>query len=196
MSTPASPARLQADATTVLVVDVQEKLMPKIHGGDAVIRNIAFLLDACKILGVPAAATEQYPKGLGATVSEIARRLPSPLPSKLAFSCCGSPEFMKSLAASGRPTVLVVGIETHVCVLNTVLDLLAQGLSVFIAVDAISCRSPIDHDVAVRRMELAGAIPCTVEAAVFEFTRIAGTPTFKEISLLVQERMKSLAEAK
>jgi nicotinamidase-related amidase len=192
MSTPTSPARLQADATTVVVVDVQEKLIGKIHGGDAVVRNIAFLLDACKILGIPAAATEQYPKGLGATVGELASRLPSPLPSKLAFSCCGSPEFMKGLAASGRPNVLVVGIETHVCAQQTVLDLIAQGLRVFIATDALGSRYPADHDTALRRMEQAGAVPCTVEAAVFEFTRIAGTPTFKEISRLVQDRMKSL----
>src|SRR5262245_58708699 len=135
MSTPTTPARLQADATTVLVVDVQEKLISKIHNYESVVRNIAFLLDASKILGVPTAATEQYPKGLGGTIRELARRLPTPVPSKMEFSCCGSPEFMTALAASGRPNVLVVGIEAHVCVQQTVLDLIAQGMRVFVAVD-------------------------------------------------------------
>ena len=186
-------AKLDPKNAVVVVVDVQDRLTPAMWNFAPVEKYCRALVQTARELDLPVIATEQYPKGLGSTVSEIGKRLPSPLPSKLAFSCCGSPEFMKSLAASGRPTVLVVGIETHVCILNTVLDLLAQGLRVFIAVDAISCRSPIDHDVAIRRMEQAGAIPCTVEAAVFEFTRIAGTATFKEISLLVQERMRDIS---
>jgi nicotinamidase-related amidase len=189
---PANPIRLRSATAAVLVVDVQEKLMPLIHQGQQVIRNIAFLLDACKVLGVPAMATEQYPRGLGPTVPELAQRLPPGLPEKLAFSCCAVPAVEAALRREGRTTVLVAGIETHVCVLQTVLDLLALDLNVMVAADAISCRYPIDHDIALWRMEQAGAVPCTVEAAVFELTGAAGTPAFKEISRLVQQRMQML----
>jgi nicotinamidase-related amidase len=187
-----SPARLSAADSAVLVVDVQEKLLPKIHGAADVERNIAFLLDACKVLNVPATATEQYPKGLGATVPELARRLSKPLPDKLAFSSCAVPAVVDGFRSTGRSNVLVVGIETHVCIMQTVLDLIARNLRVFVAADAVGSRYPIDHETALRRMEQAGAIPCTVESAVFELTVAAGTPAFKEISQLVQDRMKSL----
>jgi len=190
MPSPSIPPRLNVADTALLVVDVQEKLLPKIHGAVEVEHNIAFLLDACKILGVPAAATEQYPKGLGGTVPELARRLGGPLPEKLAFSCCAVPAVVDGFHAKKKTNILVVGIETHVCVMQTVLDLLAQNLRPFVAVDAVGSRYPIDHAAGLRRMEQAGAVPCTVEAAVFELTAQAGTPTFKEISRLVQERMK------
>lgn len=193
MPVPHTPPRLAVDDTAVLVVDVQEKLMPKILGVEALVRNIAFLLDACKILGVPATATEQYPRGLGPTIPELASRLPSPLPEKLGFSCCAVPSVAAGFRAAGRSNVLVVGIEAHVCVLQTVLDLLAADFRVFVAVDAISGRFSLDQQVALRRVEQAGAVPVTVEAAVFEMTKQAGTPTFKAISALVQDRMKSMS---
>ena len=186
-----SPARLTADEATILVVDVQEKLFPKIDNASALARNISFLLDAARVLNVPAIGTEQYPKGLGPTIPELGSRLRKPLPEKQTFSCCGIPGLVERFGAEGRRTVLVVGIETHVCVMQTALDLLAHGLRVFVAVDAVGSRCAVDHRAALRRMELAGAIPCTVEMAAFEFTRASGTPRFKEISKLVQERMKN-----
>jgi nicotinamidase-related amidase len=191
MSSP-NPARLKADRSALLVVDVQEKLLPKIHRADHVERNIAFVLDACKVLGVPAVATEQYPKGLGKTVPELARRIDNPVPEKLAFSSCAVPQVVEGFRSSGRICILVVGIETHVCVLQTVLDMVAQGLQVFVAVDAVGSRYPNDHETALRRMEQAGIVLCTAETAVFELTGQAGTPAFKEISRLVQERMKQI----
>ncbi len=194
MPTPTTPTRLRVADTALLVIDVQDKLMPKIHRGAEVVRNIAFLLDACKILGVPAAATEQYPKGLGRTVPELASRLPANLPDKLAFSSCAVSSMVEGFRSGARTTILVAGIETHVCVLQTVLDLLTAGFRVALAEDAISCRYPIDHEIALRRMEQSGAAPYTVESAVFELTVQAGTPTFKEISRLVQERMKAITE--
>lgn len=187
------PARLRTDDSAILVVDVQEKLLPKIDGAQAVVRNIGFLLDAAKTLNVPALATEQYPRGLGPTVPELASRLPSPLPEKLAFSCCAVPSVTETLRSQGRHNVLVVGIETHVCVLQTILDLLAADFRVFVAVDAVGSRYPIDHATALRRMEQAGVVLCTVETAVFEMTQAAGTPVFKTISALVQERMRLLS---
>jgi nicotinamidase-related amidase len=186
----ASPLRLRADATHLLVVDVQQKLFPRIRDADSVLRNINFLLDACRILEVPAIATEQYPKGLGPTLPELAAKLPSPVPEKLAFSCCAVPSVLEEFRISGRATILVVGIETHVCVMQTVLDLLARGFQTFVAVDAVGGRYAIDHDAALRRMEQAGAVLCTAEMAAFELTVQAGTTRFKQISTLVQERMK------
>lgn len=184
------PTKLTAETTSVLVVDVQEKLWPKIFNAQPLAENIAFLLDACQILGIPIRATEQYPRGLGPTIPDLARRLNGPVPEKLDFSCCGVPDLAAGFRASGRSTILVVGIETHVCVLQTVLDLMAQGFGVFVAEDAVGSRYRDDHETALRRMQQAGVVPCTVEMAVFELTRVAGTPTFKQISQLVQERMK------
>src|SRR5580692_11368638 len=102
MPTPMNPRRMSTSNTSILVVDVQEKLLPKIHDAASVERNIAFLLDACKLLAVPASATEQYPKGLGATVPELARRLPNPLPEKRAFSSCAAPGVVEGFQSAGR----------------------------------------------------------------------------------------------
>ena len=186
----ASPPRLTAETAHLLVVDVQEKLLPKIRAAAELVRNIAFLLDACRVLNVPASATEQYPKGLGPTAPELASRLALPLPEKVAFSCCAIDSLVERFHAGGRPAILVAGIETHVCVLQTVLDLRALGFQAFVPVDAVGSRFAIDYETALRRMEQAGAVLCTSEMAVFEMTREAGTPRFRQISLLVQERMK------
>jgi nicotinamidase-related amidase len=178
------PTRMAPAETAVLVVDVQEKLMAKIPGAATLTRNIAFTLDAAKLLGVEVLGTEQYPKGLGPTVSELAQRLP-PRPDKLLFSCCGVPDLTENLRRKGRTRVLLVGIETHVCVLNTALDLLAESFWVYVAVDAVASRYAIDHETALRRMEGLGVIPTTVEAAAFEWTGGAQHPQFKAISALV-----------
>jgi nicotinamidase-related amidase len=179
--------------TAIVVVDVQEKLLPKIRAAAMLVNNIAFLLDAAKLLNVPVFATEQYPKGLGRTVPELAKRLPVNLPEKVAFSCCEAPSIVEGLRQAARPSVIVTGIETHVCVLQTTLDLLALDFRVFVPVDGVSNRYEIDHNIAVQRMEQSGAVLTTVETAVFELTRSAGSPAFKGISQLVQERMKLLA---
>jgi nicotinamidase-related amidase len=178
------PTRMAPAETAVLVVDVQEKLMVKIPGAAVLTRNIAFALDAAKLLGVEVLGTEQYPKGLGPTVPELAQRLP-PRPDKLSFSCCGVPDLTANLRRKGRTRVLLVGIETHVCVLNTALDLLAESFWVYVAVDAVASRYAIDHEAALRRMEGLGAIPTTVETAAFEWTGGAQHPQFKAISALV-----------
>ncbi len=190
--TPSSPMRLTADATYLLIVDVQEKLFPKIRDSASLLRNLTFLLDACRVLEVPVTATEQYPKGLGPTIPELASKLPSPLPDKVAFSCCAVNSMLEQFRCSGRMTIVVAGIETHVCVMQTALDLLALGFRVFVPIDAVGSRSAVDHETALRRMEQAGAVLCSSEMAVFELTGQAGTPKFKQISLLVQERMKQV----
>src|SRR5262245_12725749 len=130
------PTQLIASEAALLVIDVQEKLMVKIPGEAHLIRNIAFLIDGSRLLDVPVTATEQYPKGLGPTVPELARRLPE-RPDKVAFSSCAVPEVVEHFRRAARPKVVLAGIETHVCVLHTALDLLALDFRVYVAVDAV-----------------------------------------------------------
>ncbi len=184
---PRSPELMCPGDTGLLVVDVQERLLPAQTDGRRVVWNVRRLLDGAKILGVQSAATEQYPEKLGGTVTEIAKRLPSSPLSKLAFSCAGCDEIFSEWRAVGIHRVLVCGIETHVCVQQTVLDLLAAGFQVLVSVDAVSTRYPIDHEIALRRMEASGALLTTTEAALFEWCGRAGTAEFKGISALVKE---------
>lgn len=185
------PIRLNRDTSAVLVIDVQDKLLPLIPNYRHLVREIAFVLDGAAILGVPTFATEQYPKGLGSTTAELARRLPH-RPEKTAFSCCAVQSLIEAFRRDARTTILLVGIESHVCVLNTALDLLDLDFQVVLAVDAISARFPHDHAMALRRMEQAGVVPTTVEAAVFEWCRDAADPKFKQVSKLVQDRMAAM----
>jgi nicotinamidase-related amidase len=187
----AHPTQMSASDTGLLVVDVQEKLMPLIPGAETLVRNIAFLIDGARLLGMTVQATEQYPRGLGPTLPELARRIPV-RPEKTAFSCCAIPSVVETFHRAARPKIILAGIEAHVCVLNTALDLLALGFRVYLAVDAVGSRYPIDQEIALRRLEQAGAILTTSETAVFEWVGGAGNPQFKEISRLVQERMKGL----
>ena len=185
------PTQMSPADTALLVIDVQEKLVPKIAGAKEMIRNINFLIDGARIVELPVLATEQYPKGLGPTVPELACKLPV-RPEKVAFSSCAAPDVLEQLGRKGRPKVMLAGIETHVCVSHTAFDLLARDFRVYIPIDAVSSRYVIDHEVALRRLEKAGAILTTSEAAVFEWVGGAAHPKFKLISALVQERMKQL----
>src|SRR5262249_36573813 len=183
------PTHLSAHEAALLVVDVQEKLMAKIPGAAGLVRNLAFLVDGARLLDVPVMATEQYPKGLGPTVPELAQRLPE-RPDKTAFSCCAIPGLVEGFRRKGRSRIVVAGIESHVCVLHTALDLLAADFRVYIAVDAVASRFAVDHATALMRLETAGAILTTVETVLSEMTSGAGHPRFKQVSALVQERMK------
>jgi nicotinamidase-related amidase len=185
-------ARLTPLNSTLLVIDVQDKLLVKMPDAPALIRDVAFLIDAARLLEVPVRATEQYPKGLGPTNVELSRRLPPDLPSKVAFSCGGAPGLLSGLQASHRPNVVLAGMETHVCVMQTALDLLDKGLTVFLPVDALQARSRLDHDVALRRMEKAGAVLTSAEATAFEWLHSADHPQFKTISKMIQERMAAM----
>ena len=187
----AHPTLMLPNETALLVVDVQEKLMAKIPAADALVRDIAFLIDAAKLAGVEVLATEQYPRGLGPTVAPLAERLPA-RPDKVAFSCCAVAGLTEGLRQARRNRVLLTGIEMHVCVLHTALDLLAADFRVYIAVDACASRFPRDHEIAVRRLEQAGAMLTTTETAVFEWVGGATHPRFKQVSALVQGRMKGL----
>jgi nicotinamidase-related amidase len=186
------PTQMQAGDTGLLVIDVQEKLIDKIHNSRDVVRNIDFLIEGARVLGLPVQATEQYPKGLGSTVEPLRGKLPE-RPDKVAFSACAVPSVVDRFRREARPKVVVAGIEAHVCVLGSVLDLLALGFRVYVAADAVGSRYPIDHEFALRRMEQAGAILTTAETCVFEWVGGAGHPKFRDVSRLVQERMKAIA---
>jgi nicotinamidase-related amidase len=187
------PARLSATDSALLVIDVQDKLLPAIANSAELLTNLTFLLDVARLLDVPILATEQYPKGLGPTAAAVAERLPALRPAKVAFSCAAVPEVIDALDRRGR-SVVVAGIESHVCVLQTTLDLLHRGLTVFVAADAIAGRFSRDNELALRRMERAGAILTTVETTAFEWLGSAGAPQFKAVSALVQERMRRLRQ--
>ena len=143
------PTQLLAHEAALLVIDVQEKLIVKISGAAAMVHNIAFLIDGARLLNVPVAATEQYPKGLGPTVAQLAERLPD-RPHKVAFSSCAIASVPEAFRRQGRSRIVLAGIESHVCVLNTALDLLAAGFRVYLAVDALGSRFAIDHETALR----------------------------------------------
>jgi nicotinamidase-related amidase len=181
--------QMSAADTALLVIDMQEKLLPRILDAARVERNTAFLIDAARLLEVPIQCTEQYPRGLGPTVPDLARRLPE-RPEKVIFSSCAVPGVVEHFHRAARPRVVLAGIETHVCVLNTALDLLALDFRVYVAVDAVGARYRIDHDTALRRLEQAGVIPTTVEGCAFEWLGGANHPQFKAVSALIQERMK------
>jgi nicotinamidase-related amidase len=181
-----SPELMSADDTVLAVIDVQQKLIQLIPGHERIVWNIRRLLDGAKHLGVSVLATEQYPQGLGGTVAELASRLPAVF-DKTAFSSCGCEEFCQRLAAVNVPKVLLAGIEAHVCVQQTALDLVANGYRVYVAADAIGSRFIADQETALRRMELAGVTITTTESALFEWCRQSGTSQFKQISALVRE---------
>jgi nicotinamidase-related amidase len=181
-----SPDLMNAADTALLVVDVQEKLIGRIPHHRRLIWNIDRLLDGANILGLPCFATEQYPQGLGATIAPLAAKL-GEIPAKLAFSCAGCAGPWAEWEARGITRILVTGIEAHVCVQQTVFDLMAAGFRVYLAVDAIGSRFEVDREIAMRRMESSGAALTTTEAALFEWCQRAGTPEFKQISQLVKQ---------
>ncbi|MFM7208132.1 MAG: hydrolase [Planctomycetaceae bacterium] len=176
--------RLSAPRSMLCVVDVQERLVPAVLDGGLVVDRCRRLAEAARLLGVPTVVTEQYRKGLGGTVPELAGLLPAPL-EKLTFSCCGAEGFATAIP-TGVVQVVLCGLETHVCVTQTALDLLAEGYGVFVAVDAVSSRHALDRDVALRRLEAAGVVVTTTEAVLFEWCHTAAHPQFQAVRMLVR----------
>jgi len=170
----------------LMVVDVQGKLARLMHEADALFDHLSRLVRGAKVLGVPVLATEQNPAGLGPTVEEIRPLLPAqPIP-KTAFSCMGEPAVVEALEATGRPQVLLAGIETHICVYQTARDLLAGGREVHVAADAVSSRTPRNREVGLAKMQAAGAEITSVETALFEMLEAAEGPAFKRILEIVK----------
>ena len=181
-----SPYLLDPTRCGLLVVDIQEKLMPAIPSSDMVVRQTGRLLRAAQSLEIPTAATVQYPKGLGPLESSLAQQLPQP-EEKMDFSAAVCRGALDRWVRAGRDQILVAGIETHICVLQTVLDLLAEEMHVFVVTEAVAARRERDHELALQRMQTAGAVLTTIETTLFELCRTAEHGSFKAISRMVKE---------
>ncbi|MGH7891949.1 MAG: hydrolase [Thermodesulfobacteriota bacterium] len=181
---------LKKEDTSIVVVDMQEKLMsamPDVES-ELAVKNVKILLEAAKILDMPMHVTEQYPKGLGPTISNIKESVGEgfhPV-EKLVFSCARSPEFMDALKDHGRSSVLLCGVETHVCVLQTAIDLVNDGYHVYVPADAVVSRKELDWEKGIALMDKAGAVIGTTEAFLFQLLERAGTDEFRQISKLVR----------
>jgi nicotinamidase-related amidase len=174
---------LTADGAVLLLIDLQERLMPVIADHETVVARAVRLAEAATLLGVPVRATEQHPKGLGPTVPPLAG-YPQAVLAKTAFSAAGDPGFAQLLPAGGGQ-VVVAGVEAHVCVLQTVLDLLAAGRRVAWAADATGSRDPADKAAAIERARQHGAEIVTSEMVLFEWLRDAKHPSFKQVHSLL-----------
>ncbi|MBI5889465.1 MAG: hydrolase [Nitrosomonadales bacterium] len=180
---------IEPDRAVLVVVDVQEKLCAAMDRDvlRQLTRNACILLESAKELAVPVIFTEQYVKGLGPTLAVLKEKAPAaPCHEKLTFSCCGNEAFVKQLKDSGRTQIIVAGMETHVCVLQTVIELLDGGFNVHVVKDAVMSRSSDNRQTAIEAMVLAGAVPTCTEAVVFQLLKIAGTESFKRLSKLVK----------
>src|SRR5580704_1492681 len=175
---------LEAEQCALVVVDIQEKLLPPIFNKEALVKNSQLLIRLAKILGLPVMATTQYSKGLGATVPEIAALLTDVTPTdKLEFSCFGSDQFRVHLKAlpGNRNTVLLCGMEAHICVMQTALGALNEGYLVHVASDAVGSRAEWNWKIGLDRMKSAGAVISSTEMMVYELLRSSGAPAFKQL---------------
>ena len=180
---------LDAQRSVLIVIDLQEKLVPAIDKGDDVVANAGKLLEGAGRLGVPVIVSEQYPKGLGLTVDDIASKLPneSKTIAKLTFSAARSEDFRRDLSAlRGRDQMVICGTETPVCVLQTVADLLAEDLPVYLVTDASGSRAEPNRRAGGERMAGLGAQCVTSEMVLFEWLEAAGSDDFKELSKLIK----------
>jgi nicotinamidase-related amidase len=180
---------LERDKSVLVVIDVQEKLCVAMD--DAVlkklVKNIGILLESAAELNIPILVTEQYVKGLGPTLPELKEKAKTAhCYEKMAFSCCGSFEFIDALKATGRTQIIITGMETHVCVLQTVIELREAGMDVHIVKDAVMSRNKQNWHTAIQAMTLAGAIPTCTESVLFQLLKVAGTDEFKKLSKLVR----------
>jgi nicotinamidase-related amidase len=175
---------LEAEQCALIVVDLQEKLVPPIWEKERLVRNVQLLIRLAGILKIPALVTTQYAKGLGNTVPDIASMLPDTQPiDKLMFSCFGSDVFCSLLKRlpGQRTTVLLSGMEAHICVMQTALGALREGYLVHVASDAVSSRTELNWRIGLDRMRAAGAILSSTEMMIYELLRSSGTPAFREL---------------
>jgi len=173
----------------LIVIDVQERLCAAMDESvlRQLTRNTGILLESAIELAIPVIFTEQYVKGLGPTLAELKDRAPAAsCHEKLTFSCCGNEAFLNQLKQSGRTQIIITGMETHVCVLQTVIELLGEEFEVHVVKDAVMSRSSDNKQTAMETMTLAGAVPTCTEAVVFQLLKIAGTESFKKLSKLVK----------
>jgi hypothetical protein len=179
--------RILREEAVAVFVDIQERLLPHIHESDVILMNCIKMIEGLKILSVPVIITQQYTRGLGSTVPSIMQLFPDfRCIEKISFSCCEEQAFEKEITHLGKTDIILCGIESHVCVLQTCLDLLEAGKRPVVVEDCVSSRKPNDKYIAIERMRQEGARITTVESLLFELTRVAGNETFKSISGIVK----------
>ncbi len=178
---------LKPEKSALLIIDIQEKILPVINNHQRVVDNTIKLIKGFKVLGLSIYFTEQYPKGLGPTTRTILDELGDLKPfDKMSFSCSGAGELFDEFKKKNLSQIVVCGIEAHVCVQQTVLDLIENGIQINLAADAVSSRKEIDYQTAIERMRHHGVETTTTESILFELLNVCGTPQFKEISKLVK----------
>lgn len=179
--------RLRKEDTVLVAIDFQEKLLPAMQGADEVEKNAGILINGVKEFGIQRIATTQYAKGLGQTVPGIAEALGEcQVIDKSTFSCMRNEEFRAALEECGKKTVIIAGIETHICVEQTVLDLINAGYDVFLAADAVDSRNVRNRDISIGRMAAAGATVTCTESILYDLLGGAKAPEFKAVSALVK----------
>lgn len=178
---------LTREDTLLVVIDFQEKLMPAMYGKEEIEDRTVRLIKGTEALGIPKIVTQQYTKGIGETIPSVAKALRefSPI-DKTSFSCLGSEEFSKQIESAGRKNIVICGIEAHICVLQTAIQLMEEGYNVYIAVDCISSRNINDKLWAAERLERAGAVVTTYEAILYEILGDAKEEGFKAVSAIVK----------
>lgn len=183
------PHILCRESTLLVVVDMQESFLRGIHDRERLAANVRLLVEAAAVMQVPIIPTVQYAERMGGVVPEIMQAFPDTTCAaldKMCFSCAGAEGFLEGIAAAGRRQILLCGVETHICVSQTALDLVSQGYQVHVAADAVSARSLEKHKLGMERMRDSAVLPCAAEAAVYELLRQAGTPEFKAVLTLVK----------
>lgn len=180
--------KLVDSRAVLVVVDMQEGFRSAIPEFASIASRISIAVRGCAIMGVPILITEQYPQGLGSTVEELRVALPDEIEpiEKSTFSSYGSSEFISALERTGRKQVIICGIETHVCVMQSALDLLNSGFDVFLLTDCTASRYGHDRESGVARMQIAGVVPCSMEMALFELMADSKHPKFKEVQALIK----------
>jgi nicotinamidase-related amidase len=174
---------LEKENAVLLIVDIQERLAAVMGQKEPVVRNNQHLVELAKMIDMPVVVTEQYPKGLGRTVPELQATLPYYRPvEKMTFDCCGQPTFLTELKDHNRNTVILTGMETHICVLQTCIGLLKGGMNVHIVQDAICSRTKANWKAGIEFMREAGAVITCTETVLFQLLKVAGTDEFKKIS--------------
>ncbi len=178
---------LDRDNVALVIIDIQERLAAVMKEKDKVINNCLHLIELSRLLNIPIILTEQYPKGLGPTVEEIKNALPEYKPiEKLTFSCCDEPSFLDEIKKINKKTLILSGMETHVCLLQTCIGLISEGYNVHIVKDAICSRSKDNWKTGIEFMRDAGAVITCTETVLFQLLKIAGTQEFKTIAARIK----------
>ncbi|MFH1335378.1 MAG: isochorismatase family protein [Candidatus Zixiibacteriota bacterium] len=181
------PNLLRRDDTLLVIVDIQTKLLNVMFEKERLLSSCSKLIQAARLLEIPMVMTEQYPEGMGPTDSAILELLPEVKAiTKMSFSCCGVGDFDQKIKSLGKKQVMVIGIESHICVLQTVHDLLYQDYFVYVPYDTVSSRKEGDYKNALERMRHVGAVIGSVESAIFEMMKTAEISVFKQISWIIK----------